>query len=132
MLINHYSWWPLPADRALSVTVSKGKEGCIYQYVPPEATRENQVGQIRHEPVSPEQNQRTGSLAQSVMLQLPTTLCSWLPEPASPEVGRHKTRAQGREKGVSEALAKAGPHKGALVQVSILAEQCINIFKKAA
>lgn len=91
------------------------------------------MGQIHHEPVSPEQNQRTGSLAQSVMLQLPTTLCSWLPEPASPEVGRHKIRyagcpptaassAQGREKGVSEALAKVGPHKGALVQVSILAK----------
>lgn len=72
------------------------------------------MGQLHHEPVSPEQSQSTGSLAQSVMLRLPTRLCSWLPEPASPEVGSHKTRyagcpptaasrAQGREKGVSEA-----------------------------
>lgn len=75
------------------------------------------MGQLHHEPVSPEKNQRTGSLAQSVMLQLPTTLCSWLPEPASPEVESHKTRyagcpptaasrAQGREKGVSEASTR--------------------------
>lgn len=112
--MNHYSWWPLPADRALSQSLKERKEASTGMFFQKPPGRERQVGQLHHEPVSPEQSQRTGSLAQSVMLRLPTTLCSWLPEPASPEVGSHKTRyagcpptaasrAQGREKGVSEA-----------------------------
>lgn len=35
------------------------------------------------------------------------------------------------QKGESEALAKVGPSQGCiLVRVSVLAEQCVNIFKK--
>lgn len=58
----------LSANRPPSVTVSEGEKEAIYRY---SLQKPPGKDQLYHEPVSPEQNQKTGRLAQSVMLQLP-------------------------------------------------------------
>lgn len=80
------------------------------------------MGWPHHEPGSPEQNQKPGSLAPSVRLQFPHSTVQ-LASRAAFEAGRHESQAcrltpiaaseaQGREKGVSEALAKVGASEG--------------------
>lgn len=83
--------------------------------------------------LSLEQKQKPGSLAPSVTLRFPTALCSWLPEPVSSEFGRQESQVC-RLTPTAASRAQAGgrvcqgpspwwvPHRGALVQVSVLAE----------